>query len=162
MRFKIGVGEDVHKFLTTESNKVCTIGGIHFHDVPGLDADSDGDIVLHAICNAITGSIAHYPPILGKVAMKMCREEGITDSREYVKEALKLLGDWKINNVSLSIEGKRPKFQARAEEMRQSVAKILGIDVDDVGVTFTSGQDLTEFGKGLGVRCLATLSFVSS
>ena len=47
-------GEDSHRFLPPDSSKPCVIGGIIFEGVPGLDADSDGDVVYHAICNAIT------------------------------------------------------------------------------------------------------------
>lgn len=71
--------------------------------------------------------------------MKMCREQGITDSREYIKEGLKTLGPWKISFITLSIEEKRPKFQKRANEMRGSVANILHLHPDSVGVTFLSG-----------------------
>ncbi len=157
---RVAIGQDAHKFLPVKGEKRCVIGGIIFDDVPGLDADSDGDIVLHAICNAIT-SITHVP-ILGTVAIEMCRDEGITDSREYVKAALKTLKGWKIEFVSLSIEGKRPKFQKRADEMRESVAEILKIKTDAVGVTFTSGQELTHFGQGLGVQCTAVITATQS
>jgi len=150
------MGQDAHKFLPLKGEKRCVIGGIVFEDVPGLDADSDGDIVLHAICNAIS-SVTHVP-ILGEVAIRMFREEGITDSRAYVEAALSTLKGWKISFVALSIEGKRPKFQSKAQEMRESVAKILGLSSDCVGVTFVSGQELTHFGQGLGVQCTAVIT----
>ena len=157
MTTRVGIGQDAHKFQIGQIAKKCTIGGITFDEVPGLDADSDGDIVLHAICNAIS-SITHIP-ILGGIAMKMCQEEGITDSREYIFEALKTLPPWKISSVALSIVGKRPKFQNRANEMRSSVAKILSVTTDAVGITFVSGQELTPFGQGLGVQCIAVVTF---
>ncbi|MBM3201174.1 MAG: 2-C-methyl-D-erythritol 2,4-cyclodiphosphate synthase [Chlamydiae bacterium] len=157
---RVGYGQDAHKFLKSPSAKKCIIGGLVFDDVEGLDADSDGDIVYHAICNAIT-SITHVP-ILGDVAIKMCKEENITDSFQYLKKALATLGEWKIVFVALAIEAKRPKFQKRALELRQSVAGALGIDVDLVGITFTSGQELTHFGQGLGVECRAVVTFIKS
>lgn len=157
MNIRVGIGQDAHKFELTETGKKCIIGGLIFDGVPGLDADSDGDIVLHAICNAIS-SITHVP-ILGGIAIKMCREQGITDSSEYIKEALKTLGSWKISSIALSIEGKRPKFQNRSDEIRESVAKIVKVHTDCVGVTFVSGQELTTFGQGLGVQCFAAVTF---
>ena len=85
---KIGMGQDSHRFLNEKGDKICTIGGVEFYDVPGLDADSDGDVVYHAICNAIT-SITHVH-ILGDIAIQMCKQ-GITNSREYLVEAKKTL-----------------------------------------------------------------------
>lgn len=131
------------------------IGGIVFEDVPGMDADSDGDVVYHAICNAIT-SLTHVP-ILGKVAVEMCKE-GILDSVAYVEKALATLENEKIVHIALTIEGARPKFQPRADEIRQSVATACSLGVEQVGITFTSGDGLTAFGKGEGLMCYALLT----
>ena len=90
MIVRTGIGQDSHKFLGEESSKPCIIGGILFDDVPGFKANSDGDIVLHAICNAIsslTGKI-----ILGKVADELLAKDGITDSSVYLKAAMETLG----------------------------------------------------------------------
>ncbi len=51
---KMGIGQDSHRFHKEKSGKKCIIGGINFEEVPGWEADSDGDIVYHSICNAIT------------------------------------------------------------------------------------------------------------
>ena len=133
---KVGIGQDSHRFLSPEMSKPCVIGGLVFEDVPGLSADSDGDVVFHAICNAIT-SISGVP-ILGGIAIKLCRENGITDSQVYLEEALKTLGAHKIMHVALSIEGKRPRLQERNTEMRQKIADVLQITVSQVGVTATT------------------------
>ena len=105
---KVGIGQDSHKFLKEKGDKVCVIGGVEFSDVPGLDADSDGDVVYHAICNAIT-SITHVH-ILGDIAIKMCKQ-GITSSNEYLLEAKKSLGLHKIAHLAITIEGQRPRMQ---------------------------------------------------
>jgi len=63
-----------------------------------------------------------------------------------------------VNHVALTIEGKRPKFQKRAEEMRKHVAQLMELDVGQVGITFTSGDGLTDFGKGLGLQCFCIVT----
>ena len=152
---KVGIGQDSHRFLDQSITKPCVVGGIVFEDAPGLDADSDGDVVLHALCNAIT-SITHIP-LLGDLCIKMCKM-GITDSKIYVNKGLETLHHHKIEHVAFSIEGARPKFQKRAVEIRQSVAHLLNIDISQVGITFTSGDHLTDFGLGLGLMCYCILT----
>ncbi len=156
MKYKTGIGQDSHRFLPEGSKKKCVVAGLFFDDAPGLDADSDGDVVFHAICNAIT-SLTHVP-ILGKVAIDLCHKEGITDSRVYLEKALETLGDQTIEHVALTIEGGRPKFQKRAEEMRKSVANVLALSARQVGMTFTSGDRLTSFGRGEGLSCFCLVT----
>lgn len=93
-------------------------------------------MVLHAICNAIT-SLTHVL-ILGDVADKLCLNEGKTDSELYLIEALKTLGNQKITHVVITLEGKKPKFKNRLLEMRQNIARILQLEISQVGVTATS------------------------
>lgn len=156
MRYKTGIGQDSHRFEKEKGEKKCIVAGLVFEDAPGLDADSDGDVVFHAICNAIT-SLTHVP-ILGKVAIDLCHNQGITDSRIYLDEALKTLGKKTIEHVALTIEGKRPKFQKRADDIRQSVAAAMDLSLDQVGITFTSGDGLTAFGCGEGLMCYALVT----
>ncbi len=158
MKYRTGIGQDSHRFLKESGDKKCIVAGVPFDDAPGMDADSDGDVVFHAICNAIT-SLTHVP-ILGKVAIDLCHKEGITDSRAYLDKAYETLGPQKIEHVALTIEGKRPKFQKRADDVRQSVAKALNLSFDQVGITFTSGDGLTAFGKGEGLMCFCILTTV--
>lgn len=156
LRYKTGIGQDSHRFLE-HKEKPCIVAGLVFEGIPGLDADSDGDVVLHAICNAIT-SISHVP-ILGKIAIELCKQ-GIKDSRVYLEKALDTLGHHKITHVALTIEGSRPKFQKRCEVMRDHVARLMGLEVAQVGMTFTSGDGLSDFGKGLGLMCFCIISAV--
>ncbi|MCP5505406.1 MAG: 2-C-methyl-D-erythritol 2,4-cyclodiphosphate synthase [Chlamydiales bacterium] len=156
MKYRTGIGQDSHRFEHEKGEKKCIVAGLTFEDAPGLDADSDGDVVFHAICNAIT-SLTHVP-ILGKVAIDLCHKEGITDSHVYLKEALKTLGKQTVEHVALTIEGKRPKFQKRADDIRQSVASAIHLTIDQVGITFTSGDGLTAFGRGEGLMCYALVT----
>lgn len=156
--FRTGIGQDSHRFLPRDSSKPCIIGGIIFEDMSGLDADSDGDVVYHAICNAIT-SLSGVP-ILGGVAIDLCRKDGITDSQVYLEKALETLKKQKIVHVALSIEGKRPSFQEKIYLMRANIAHVLKIELDQVGITATSGDGLTDFGCGEGLQCFCILTTV--
>lgn len=159
-KVRVGVGQDSHRFMSADSSKPCIIGGIVFKDTPGLSADSDGDVVYHAICNAIT-SITHVP-ILGGIAIELCSKDGITDSQIYLERALETLTTQKIEHVALTIEGKRPKFQARIDEIRERVAKTMDLDLSQVGLTVTSGDGLTDFGCGDGLQCFCILTVIAS
>ena len=157
-KVRVGIGQDSHRFLPQDSTKPCVIAGVIFQDVPGLSADSDGDVVFHALCNAMT-SLTHVP-ILGKLAVELCHKDGITDSQVYLEKALETLAPQEIQHVALTIEGKRPRMQKRFDEMRAQVAKVLGISVTQVGLTVTSGDGLTDFGCGDGLQCFCILTTV--
>ncbi|PIS02643.1 MAG: 2-C-methyl-D-erythritol 2,4-cyclodiphosphate synthase, partial [Chlamydiae bacterium CG10_big_fil_rev_8_21_14_0_10_42_34] len=144
------------RFLPTDSSKPCIVAGIIFENVPGLDADSDGDVVFHAICNAIT-SLSGVP-ILGGIAKDLCGKDGITDSEVYLAKALETLGSQTIVHVALSLEGKRPHFEKRIREMKEQVARVLNIEIKAVGLTATSGDGLTDFGCGDGLQCFCILT----
>lgn len=149
MKIRVGIGQDSHAFEENDS-KLCRIGGLRIKESLPFAADSDGDIVLHAICNAIS-SLTHVP-ILGEIAISLCRR-GITDSRVYVEKALETLGSQIISHVALSIEGKTPRLQSRSKEIRKNVAEMLHISIQQVGLTITSGDGLTAFGRGEGMQC---------
>ncbi len=156
MRYCCGLGQDSHRFLPEESNKECVLGGVVFTDVPGLDADSDGDVIFHAICNAIT-SITHVP-ILGGIAQKLCHEGKITNSRVYLEHALNTLEGTTIHHVALSLEGLRPKMQTRIDLVRKSIAETMNLSIEQIGLTITSGNHLTRFSQGEGIQCFCIIS----
>ncbi|VHO04721.1 2-C-methyl-D-erythritol 2,4-cyclodiphosphate synthase [Candidatus Rhabdochlamydia sp. T3358] len=153
---RVGIGQDSHRFLDPDAIKPCIIGGLIFPEAPGLDADSDGDVVFHAICNAITSVTG--VAVLGEIAIKLCHQEGVTDSQIYLEHALKTLEKQKVQHVALTIEGKRPRLQSRIDEMRQSIAKVMQLEISQVGLTVTSGNGLTDFGCGDGLQCFCILT----
>lgn len=156
MIVRTGIGQDSHRFLPSGSKKPCIIAGLIFDDAPGFKANSDGDLVYHALCNAISSLTG--VTILGAIADDLCLKDGITDSEVYLKEALKTLGNQKITHVAITIEGKRPKFKKRYVEMRENIASVMNLQVSQVGLTATSGEGLTDFGCGEGVQCFAIVT----
>lgn len=153
---RTGIGQDSHRFLPADSTKPLILGGVIIEDYPGVNANSDGDVIFHALCNAIT-SITHVL-IMGGLADDLCLKDGITDSEVYVEEALKTLGGQKINHVAFTIEGKRPKIKSYLQAIRENIARVLKIDVGQVGLTATTGEGLTDFGCGDGVQCFCILT----
>lgn len=151
---KVAIGQDSHRIDYEDTRKKLILGGIDFEENYSLSANSDGDVVLHAITNAVSGITCKN--ILGKVADNMC-QNGITDSEEYLKEALKYL-DEKIIHLSISIECKTPKISPKIEKMRENIARILNIDENSIGITATTGEGLTECGKGNGIAVFACIT----
>ena len=141
---KVAIGQDSHRFNKNQKDKKeLILGGVKFEGEPALDANSDGDVILHAITNAISGITCKN--VLGKVADEMCKK-GIIDSKEYVKKAMEDLNNT-IEHISISIEAKAPKMSPKIEELRESIAKILKIEKNQVGITATTGEELTAFRK---------------
>ncbi len=157
---RTAIGQKSHRFLPPESTKPCVIGGVIFDDVPGFQSKSDGDVVFHALCNAITSLTGI--PILSEIAVQLCTRDGITDSELYLKEAYKTLKAQKITHVSIAIEGKRPRIQESISEMKKRCAKALSIQPHQIGITCTTGAGLSDAGCGDGVMCMAIITTVES
>lgn len=154
--YRTGIGQDSHRFLPPDSTKPCVIAGIIFEDVPGFNANSDGDVVFHAICNAISSLTGIL--ILGHIADDLCLKDGITDSEVYLAEAIKTLGTQRITHVAIAIEAKKPHFKKHLLEMRQNIARVMHLEVSQVGITATSGEGLTDVGCGDGVQTMAIVT----
>lgn len=153
---KVGIGQDSHRFDFEDKNKKLILAGVVFEDCPPLQGNSDADVVLHSITNAISGVTCVN--ILGKVSDEMCLGQGITDSKEYLKAALKHLGNQKIVHVSISIECLVPKISPSIPKMRSSISRLLNIPESCVGITATSGEGLTQFGQGQGIQVFSCVT----
>ena len=150
------IGQDSHRFENKSSNKPLVLGGVLIENHQGLMGNSDADVVLHAITNAISGVTGIN--ILGSVADEMCNTHGITDSKEYLLEALKYLKK-EICHVSISVECKTPHLEKIMPAMKKNIASILNLKVSNIGITATTGEGLTDFGKGLGIQSFCIISF---
>lgn len=151
-----GIGQDSHRFEPDGSPKPLILGGVVIPGCAGLNGNSDADVVLHAITNAISGISCQN--ILGKVSDDLCLKQGITDSRVYLSEALKTLTRHQLLHVSITIEAKRPHLSAFIDQMRVSIAALLSLKPDNVGITATTGEGLTAFGRGEGIQVFVIVS----
>ena len=101
MKAKTGLGVDSHRFVEGETDRPLMLGGLRFEDAPALAGNSDADVILHALTDAISGVTG--VTIIGAVADELCKR-GITDSAEYLKLALEHLGEWRLTHVSIALE----------------------------------------------------------
>ena len=152
---KIGIGLDSHKF--TDKKKPLVIGAVKISDKNGFDANSDGDVLLHALFNALSTAIGFKS--LGFYADNMYKK-GITDSKKYLEFILDKVKEkgLQISNIAIMLEGKNPNIDEHIDKIKSSLSRLLKIKKDNVGIAATSGDELTEFGKGKGMQCLVVVS----
>ena len=155
---KVGIGQDSHRFDFEDREKQLVLGGVIFDGEPPLKGNSDADVILHSINNAISGVTCVN--ILGEISDQLCLKQGITDSGVYLREALKHLKEYRIVHLSLSIECLRPKITPRLNDIRQSLSALLDIPENCIGITATTGEGLTQFGQGLGIQVLSIITVI--
>ena len=153
---KVAIGQDSHRFETKDTAKPLVLGGIVIPNETGLEGNSDADVVLHALTNAVSGITAVN--VLGAKADKLCLEKGIKDSSVYLKKSLEYLGKHKIIHISFSIEALKPKLSDYIPKIRENIAEMLDIPLDSVAMTATTGEGLTDFGKGLGMQVFVVIT----
>ena len=150
--FRVGQGFDVHKLV---EGRKCIIGGVDIPHEKGLLGHSDADVLLHAISDALLGSIGsgdigmHFPDTderwKGADSLKLLERVG-----EIVREA-----GWEIGNVQGTVICERPKIRPHAEAIRANIARALRIEIDQVGVQGTTSEKLGFTGRGEGVAAQA-------
>jgi 2-C-methyl-D-erythritol 2,4-cyclodiphosphate synthase len=154
---RVGLGQDSHRFST--SPKSLVFGGVTFAYQKGLEGNSDGDVLIHSLCNALSSAIGGES--ISTWSDKMCLEDHITDSREYLKYIFNLVSqNYFIVNISIAIEAQIPRLtQVEKNKVKQSLTSLLKLKLDQIGITYTSGEDLTAFGQKQGIQsfCIVNL-----
>ncbi len=155
--FRVGFGQDSHRF--SNKKKKLVLGGYLLPNETGLEGNSDADVLLHALFNALSSGIGERS--LGYYSDSMCKK-GIMNSKEYLKLILNKMKEknFRINNICVSIEAAKPRFEVHTNKIKDSLSKILNIEKNDIGVTYTSGDGLTKFGQGKGIQCFVVVSLV--
>ncbi|MBP5426341.1 MAG: 2-C-methyl-D-erythritol 2,4-cyclodiphosphate synthase [Clostridiales bacterium] len=156
---KVAIGQDSHRFDFSDSTKKLILGGIIIPNHPPLSGNSDADVILHSVTNAISGITCVN--ILGSIADTMCNS-GVKDSSVYLAKALSYMDPrYYISHLSISIECKTPKLSPYIEDIRINIAKLLNIPSSCVGITATSGEGLTDFGRGFGIQVFSCITVCS-
>lgn len=151
---RIGQGFDVHAFGPGDH---LVLAGVAVPFERGIVAHSDGDVVIHALCDAILGALAlgdigkHFPP-------SDERWRG-ADSRQFLLHcaALMLEQGYELANADVTVIGERPKIGPHALAMRQNLAADLGCALGDVSVKATTTEKLGFTGRGEGLACQAVV-----
>ena len=154
---RIGQGYDVHAFGDGDH---VMLGGVRVAHERGVLAHSDGDVALHALCDAILGALAlgdigmHFPP-------SDERWKG-ADSRALLRHCVGLAGErgWQVGNCDVTVICERPKVGPHAQAMRATIAADLGIAVDAVNVKATTTERLGFAGRGEGIAAQAVCLLV--
>ena len=154
MSIRIGHGYDVHKF---GGHGPIVIAGVNIQHEKGLIAHSDGDVVLHALCDAFLGALAlgdigkHFPDTDPSFA-------GI-DSRELLRHVYKLVSDkqYQLGNLDLTIVAQAPKMAPHIEAMRHNIAEDLLANIDQVNVKATTTEKLGFAGRKEGIAAHAVV-----
>ena len=159
MNIRIGQGFDVHAFGDGDH---VVLGGVRVPHDRGVVAHSDGDVVIHALCDAILGALAlgdigkHFPP-----SDPQWKD---ADSRAFLRQCNALIGarGWRVGNADVTVVCERPKVGPHADAMRTLLAADLGIADDAVSIKATTSEKLGFTGRGEGIAAQAVVLLVRS
>ncbi|MBQ3149539.1 MAG: 2-C-methyl-D-erythritol 2,4-cyclodiphosphate synthase [Alistipes sp.] len=148
MDIRIGHGFDVHALA---EGLPLYIGGIKIEHTKGCVAHSDGDVALHAICDALLGALALGD--IGKLFPDTAAEFKGIDSKILLRKVCDVVKQegYKISNIDCTIAMQRPKLRPHIDNMRQTIADVIGIGVERVSVKATTTEKLGFEGREEGV-----------
>ena len=151
---RIGQGMDVHAF---EDGDHVTLAGVKIPHTQGLKAHSDGDVVLHALSDALLGALA-----LGDIGQHFPDTDPEfkgADSRVLLKHVYQLILDrgYILNNADITVACERPKLAPHHLQMRQSIADVLEVDITQISVKATTTEKLGFTGRQEGILSTATV-----
>ncbi len=147
-----GFGYDVHQL---SEGKKFVLGGVEFDHTKGMVAHSDGDVLIHAICDAILSSVGekdighHFPDTDAKFA-------GI-DSKILLEKCVEILGEkgGRIANITTMIMAEKPKIAPKIDEMKEVLASLMKINTAQISISATTTEKLGIVGEERGVACCA-------
>lgn len=155
MKIKIGFGYDVHKLV---EGRDLWLGGIKLEHTHGLLGHSDADVLIHAICDAILGAANmrdigyHFPPKKGN-------EFENIDSKILLRKTIDIVATqgYTIGNIDATICAERPKMNPRIPEMKETLAQVMNIDIDDISIKATTSEKLGFTGREEGISAYAVV-----
>ncbi len=148
-----GIGYDVHPLV--QQGRPLVLGGVRIEHTAGLAGDSDGDVLCHALIDALLGAAAlgdighHFPP----------GDERYRDARslDLLREAVALVTNagYAIVNVDATVIAEGPRLSPHIDDIRASLAGALAVDTSAVSVKATTADGLGALGRGEGIAALA-------
>jgi 2-C-methyl-D-erythritol 2,4-cyclodiphosphate synthase len=154
---RIGIGYDIHRLV--EGRKLV-LGGVEIPFDKGLLGHSDSDVLAHAICDALLGAAAlgdigtHFPDTDPRWAG--------ASSLEFLARAVELIAarGYQIGNVDATLLAERPKLKPHIQPIRESLASVLGLNLDQISVKAKTGEGLESVGRGdaIAAQAVALLS----
>ena len=152
MDIRIGHGFDVHALADGLRLVLC---GVEVEHTKGCVAHSDGDVAIHAICDALLGALALGD--IGKLFPDSDPQYKGIDSRKLLKHVVDVINSkgYAISNIDCTIAMQRPKLRPHIDTMRERLAEVVGIDVDRISVKATTTERLGCEGREEGVSATA-------
>ena len=156
MNIRIGQGYDVHAFCTGDH---IVLGGVTVPHGKAFKAHSDGDVLLHAICDALLGALALGD--IGKHFPDTSDEFENINSRILLKDVYRLIKDkgWKIVNLDSTIIAQSPKMALHIQQMCMNISEDLEVSIEQVSVKATTTEKLGFEGRkeGIAVQAIVLL-----
>ena len=152
MEYRIGQGYDVHQI---REGLPMFLGGVQIPSDRGFVAHSDGDVAIHALCDALLGALALGD--IGHLFPDTSDEWKGIDSKILLAKVMELVSErgWLVGNVDITIALQAPKLAPFVEQMRSVLAEILGVSADRVSVKATTTEHLGFVGRGEGCEAWA-------
>lgn len=154
MKIRVGFGYDVHKLV---HDRELWLGGIKIPHTLGLLGHSDADVLIHAICDALLGAanmrdIGYHFPDTSADTLEI-------DSKILLKKTVGLIATkgYQIGNIDATICAERPKINPHVETMKECLANVMDIDVDDISIKATTTEKLGFTGREEGISAYATV-----
>ncbi len=149
---RVGIGFDIHRLV---AGRQLWLAGVKIEFAKGLLGHSDGDVVLHAVAEAVAGA-AGLADIGEQFPDNLAATEGI-DSRIIVEEILRGAGDkgFGVINLDAVVQAEKPKISEYKQQMRESLAQILKVDVEAVNLKGRTAEGLGDIGKAEAIACTA-------
>lgn len=154
MKIRVGFGYDVHKLVP---DRELWLGGIKIPHTLGLLGHSDADVLIHAICDALLGAanmrdIGYHFPDTSADTLDI-------DSKILLKKTVGLIATkgYHIGNIDATICAERPKINPHVETMKECLANVMDIDVDDISIKATTTEKLGFTGREEGISAYATV-----
>lgn len=154
MNFRIGNGYDVHAM---GDGLDLYLGGVKIDYERGCIAHSDGDVPIHALCDALLGALAMGD--IGKHFPDTSAEFKNIDSKILLSRVMAMVRDagWELSNADITIAAQAPKLLPYIQEMRQVLAKVMEVSVDQVSVKATTTEKLGFVGRKEGIEAYASV-----
>ena len=149
---RVGIGYDIHRFV---EGRPLMLGGVEIPHIRGLEGHSDGDALLHAICDAILGAaglddIGHQFPVHDDRYLNISSIELVREVSEKVNKK-----GFKVEYIDSVIILEEPKIAPFKDKMRREIAPALGIDINSINIKATTQEGIGAIGRGEALAAYA-------
>ena len=151
---RMGIGTDLHRL---EPGRALRLGGIEVAFDRGLRGHSDGDVVLHAVIDAICGAAGL--PDIGEHFPDTDPQYKDCDSRTLVAKVVEEITElgYAVANLDVTVQAERPKLSPYKDTMRDRIAGLVGISSDRVSVKAKTNEGMDSIGRGDAIGCIAVV-----